>query len=227
VAGTSTWFASRWIRRYEAAAITAAMRWEFRRTSMAGRVEVPIRFGGNRGPGPDSSWIEILSGEEERRQDELRARFRADTTALGARAHLVPSAADIELRERVIRTWRDLDPHPLWTASSPLHLAAARKGLLMMKEYELQRANNPTVDPKYLEGLRSQGSLERALDEYLQCLAEAPWQAWNYRETADLLVRLGHPDQAAACLELFLFAEPQASDAVQVRTDIQRLRRDQ
>jgi tetratricopeptide (TPR) repeat protein len=191
---------------------------------MAGRVEIPIRFGGNRGPGPDSSWIEILSSEEARRQGELRARFRADTTALGARAHLVPSAADTDLRQRVIRTWRDLDPHPPYSAYSPIHLKAARDGLRMMEEYERRVADPAPDDPKYLEELRSQGSRERALDLYLQALAEAPWAAWTYRETADLLVRLGRPDHAAACLEMYLFAEPQASDSVQVRSDIQRLR---
>jgi TonB family protein len=213
----------------DSAAVAAARRWEFTPALWSHEpaersFRIAFRIGGNRGPAPDSSWAETISQEELGRQHVLLEKLRADSTALSARAHFAPSDADVHLRERAIHSWRDLDPRPRITGYSPIHLAAARKALFMNQAYEQQRRRIPKVDPSMLDSLKSLGSLERALDEFAQCLAEAPWQAYTYREMSELLLRLGRRDQARVCLELYLIAEPQAPDWEQVRLDIRKLR---
>src|SRR6185295_12329881 len=82
----------------DSAVVAAAKRWEFTPALWSDEpaersFRIAFRFGGNRGPAPDSSWAEIISEQELVRQSFLLEKLRADSTALSARAHFAPSDA--------------------------------------------------------------------------------------------------------------------------------------
>jgi TonB family protein len=214
--------------------LTTLRRWRYATAPAQGfrdSVELFIyRFGGNRWAEDDSArGVERMTYSELEIHDRRAAEFRADSLQLAARADSLPSDRDAILRERLIRAWRDLDPHPTPHPRQPIDLAWGRRQWKAVNNRErlaeIRRSGGSTpADSLAGVALLADGSLQEAALGFAHCLAGAPWMAWPYREAADLLVEIGRPADAAVCLDLFLVALPDAHDWETVRHRLRQLR---
>ena len=116
-----------------------------------------------------------------------------------------PEDVEQRLREKIIKVVLQLNPPPAIPREAIQHAAYAEAAV-----EEAQKDANPS-------------HLNDAVNELQKALRIAPWWAQGYFNLGAVLQKANRPGEAAQALQLYLLADPHATNAQDVQMEIYKL----
>lgn len=139
------------------------------------------------------------------KQGQFREALDHYMTALQHLTEYLPPDIEQRLREKVIKVVLLLNPPPAIPQDAIRHAAYAQAAV-----DEAQKDANPS-------------HLNDAVNELEKALRIAPWWAQAYFNLGAVLQKANRPGEAAQALQLYLLADPHASNAQDVQMEIYKL----